>query len=359
MTTATAKQTGAPRVNVTSLAGLLPSLLPAAARAARLGFDRRFQPWLAQQRWTDAAIQVYPGQAPTDKLSIDLHCALGAMDVALDPDQWPSLSLAAALPDAAMARDVAAALLAPVIAALGPVLPGLAVRALRRYPLPAVSACALPMLRIGDAELALVRVDAALAQVLETQLQAGTSAPLSRLAGLSMPARLRLFERPMAWQRLRALSAGDLVLCGAAGAPWPITLTFGTGVTMQAQAEVHPEQGRASVTGTPRLVEANALSGRHHALFEAGGIGDLQVPVAFEVDSARVSLAELAALAPGSVIELDMPLLEAGVRLVCHGQTVGSGQLVAVGKQLGVRIERMGLNLGAEAGAGHDAAAQR
>ena len=30
------------------------------------------------------------------------------------------------------------------------------------------------------------------------------------------------------------------------------------------------------------------------------------------------------------------------MRLVCHGQTLGVGQLVAIGDQLGVRIVRMG-----------------
>jgi type III secretion protein Q len=48
-------------------------------------------------------------------------------------------------------------------------------------------------------------------------------------------------------------------------------------------------------------------------------------------------------LGEGSVIELDVALLDASVRLVCHGQTLGIGQLVAIGDQLGVRIRRMGL----------------
>jgi type III secretion protein Q len=353
---ATATPRSRTSVPVTGLSGLLPSMMPAAGRASRLGFDRRFQPWLQQQQpVAGTPVQVFPGTARTDRLSIDLRCALGGLDVALDPDPWPSLRLAAELPDAAMARDVVAALLAPVIAGLGAVLPGLEVRAVRRYPAGVVSDCRLPMLRVGEVQLALVRLDEGLAQQLEGWLQAAAPAPLDRLAGLSLPAHVRLFERPMAWQRLRALLAGDLVLCGAAvqaGSPWQTTLTFGTGVIMQAQGEIHPDQGRAQVTGKPRLVDASALSGRNAALFDGGGIGDLQVPVSFEVDSARVSLAELAALGPGSVIELDMPLLEAGVRLVCHGQTVGSGQLVAIGKQLGVRIERMGLDAGATSGGG-------
>ena len=75
----------------------------------------------------------------------------------------------------------------------------------------------------------------------------------------------------------------------------------------------------------------------------------LELPIAFEIDTARVSLAELAGIRPGYVIELDTALSEATVRMVCHGQTIGQGQLIAVGEQLGVRIIRMGLEHAAAA----------
>jgi type III secretion protein Q len=77
--------------------------------------------------------------------------------------------------------------------------------------------------------------------------------------------------------------------------------------------------------------------------FSAEAIGGLNVPVSFEIDSARVSLDDLAAFDAGSVITLDAPLQDALVRLVCFGQVVGTGRLVAVGDCLGVRVERMGL----------------
>ena len=79
-----------PAVQVGSLAGRLPTMLPAAARAARIGFDRRFPAWMAQW-WQGPAMRVQPGRPPTERLSIDVQCAHGAMDIALDPDQWPAL----------------------------------------------------------------------------------------------------------------------------------------------------------------------------------------------------------------------------------------------------------------------------
>jgi type III secretion protein Q len=70
-------------------------------------------------------------------------------------------------------------------------------------------------------------------------------------------------------------------------------------------------------------------------------IGLLDLPVQFEIDSVALPLAELAALRPGYVIELAAPVLDTPVRLVTHGQTVGFGEIVAIGEHLGVRITRM------------------
>ena len=163
---------------------------------------------------------------------------------------------------------------------------------------------------------------------------------------LAMPARLQWFERPFTCERLRTLAAGDIVMFGAArraGERWRAKLLFGLGITMQAEVEIDIASSSAHVAMAPRIAdEDTGLAGSAPGI-DVAHLADVQVPVSFEVDSARVTLGELAALGPGSVIELATPLLEATVRLLCQGQTVGVGQLVAVGDQLGVRIERMGL----------------
>ena len=335
----------APRsVQVESIARRLPSMLPSAARAARIGFDRRFQHWLTQVPGLEAA-QVYPKRPPTELLSLDIRCAHGSADVALDPEQWPALHMAAGLADAGLAREVTDALLAPLAQALAPLLPGAQVRAVRRYPSQAVATCALPCVGQGQGEVSLVRVDSPLAAHLDAVLRDGAAPDLARLAALRVPMRISLFERVVRRQRLHSLSTGDVVLTGAArrsGSQWRATLKFGLGITMQAHADLDLDHSRAQLAAQPRLVDEDAGQGAVDLSQAPTGIEDLQVPVAFEIDSARVSLGELASLGEGSVIELDVALLEASVRLVCHGQTLGTGQLVAIGDQLGVRIVRMG-----------------
>ncbi|HVE09071.1 MAG TPA: type III secretion system cytoplasmic ring protein SctQ [Paraburkholderia sp.] len=88
---------------------------------------------------------------------------------------------------------------------------------------------------------------------------------------------------------------------------------------------------------------ADALSATDGAALADGplDIGMLDLPVQFELDSVALPLAELAALRPGYVIELAAPVLDTPVRLVTHGQTVGFGEIVAIGEHLGVRITRM------------------
>jgi type III secretion protein Q len=331
-------------MKVESIARRLPSLLPSAARAARAGFDRRFQAWLSQVAGLHGA-QVYPRRPPTELLSLDIRCAHGSADVALDPAQWPALQMAASLPDADLAREVTDALLAPLVQHLAPLLPGAQVRSVRRYPSQAVTSCALPCVGHGQGEVSLVRLDSPLATHLEALLRDGVAADLGRLSALRVPMRIALFERPIRRQRLHGLSAGDVVLCGAArrrGPHWRATLKFGLGITMQAQADLDIDHSRAHLAARLSLADEDAGRGAADLSQAPAGLEDLQLPVAFEIDSARVSLGELASLGEGSVIELDVALLEASVRLVCHGQTLGVGQLVAIGDQLGVRIVRMG-----------------
>jgi len=118
------------------------------------------------------------------------------------------------------------------------------------------------------------------------------------------------------------------------------------GVIMQANAVVDLDASNATLNARPLVAEDVRESVRP----DLSSVRDLSVPVAFEIDSARVSLDELAAFDTGSVIELDAPVRDAPVRLICYGQVVGSGRLVVVGDCLGVRIERIGLRTASAAG---------
>lgn len=336
--------TAARAVPVDSVARYLPSLHPSVARATRVGFDRRWPRWLAQSAGLEGT-QVYPGRAGSDLLALELACAHGEAQLAMDPAPWPALQLAAGLNDRTLACDVTHALLAPLLHRLSALWPGAQVRSLTRCAAQHTSGIHLPCMGHPDADVHLLRLDHSLASHMGSVLSRGVEPDLEHLRTLRVPMRITLFERALPRRRLHALSVGDVVLSGVAqrsDTHWQAPLKFGLGIIMQATADIDLHQPRASVVAEPQIVEDDMAPAAELSR-PPSDLDRLQVPVAFEIDSARVSLGELASLGVGSVIELDVGLLDASVRLVCHGQTLGVGQLVAVGDQLGVRIVQMGV----------------
>jgi type III secretion system YscQ/HrcQ family protein len=75
-------------------------------------------------------------------------------------------------------------------------------------------------------------------------------------------------------------------------------------------------------------------------------LDSLTVPVAVECDAGEMNLRELGDMRRGYVIELPWSLKEVVVRVVVSGHTLASGQLVAVGDRLAVRLDRMHSTLG-------------
>ena len=72
------------------------------------------------------------------------------------------------------------------------------------------------------------------------------------------------------------------------------------------------------------------------------GVNELEIPINFEIETATLTVSDLASIKPGYVLELPVPARASTVRLVAYGQVVGHGELVTVGEQLGVRITQMG-----------------
>lgn len=69
-------------------------------------------------------------------------------------------------------------------------------------------------------------------------------------------------------------------------------------------------------------------------------LDDIELVTTFELEERRLSLAELRALRPGTVMELAQPLNQAVIRILANGMPVGEGHLIAVGNRLGVRVSR-------------------
>jgi type III secretion protein Q len=318
----------------------LQSVSPFAARVSRIAFDTRFQRWI-RAVFPQQDLKVYRGRVSDGSTLLRIETGEGGFHLSVNTSEWPALEMALAMADEASACAVATVLLEPWIRSVAPLMSAARVVARRKHP-ESAALDAAAMIATSQARVAVQRVDEALDGHLKQALAAVAADALRTLGDLLLHGRLCLMERDLPLRALRALDAGDTVLFpNADAAPNTYRLIFGRGVVMQVNTQLDPESDALVATGAPtkhaERTGSDILDGR------PGPIDDLQLPISFEVDTARISLNELASIRPGYVIELDRPLTAATVRLVCNGQTVGHGQLVAVGEQMGVRILRMGL----------------
>jgi flagellar motor switch/type III secretory pathway protein FliN len=106
---------------------------------------------------------------------------------------------------------------------------------------------------------------------------------------------------------------------------------------------VHVELNRtASIDGKGRLTmseDLNTLVGDGAGLPAAAQAAELMVRLHFEVGSVRLALGEVLSARPGYVFDLGKPIEEHTVRVLLDGAELGSGRLVRIGDQLGVRLD--------------------
>ncbi|KVO63608.1 type III secretion protein [Burkholderia ubonensis] len=354
----------------------LPACSAFDAALARIVADARLAAWLARfpalSGWRAATDERPRFERPgvldlrwngaTARVAIDL-AAFPALDVvaapALDARGDASVSLRTAL---------ASALLAPLVAAFAAAgLDGVTIGGLRAAPPAALDAtrCVLSF-ALDGAPLRCALLDASMPwlDALAARLR-GERLPdaAGQLARVRLPGRVRLGSRRLPLAVLRSLRPGDVLLdlapaaLGAARAgplhawwgarratQWHATVLIeGTTMTMIETPDTADDLDEPIVAGDlPADSPADAPDDdAPGAAPEPADLGDVDLPVHVEIDTLSLSIAELAALRPGYVLELPLAAHDVPVRLVAYGQAIGGGRLVAVGAHLGVRIDRM------------------
>ncbi|KIP14170.1 type III secretion apparatus protein, YscQ/HrcQ family [Burkholderia sp. MSHR3999] len=358
----------------------LPACSAFDAALARIVADARLAAWLARfpalSGWRAATDERPRFERPgvldlrwngaTARIAIDL-AAFPALDVvaapALDARGDASVSLRTAL---------ASALLAPLVAAFAAAgLDGVTIGGLRAAPPAALDAtrCVLSF-ALDGAPLRCALLDASMPwlDALAARLR-GERLPdaAGQLARVRLPGRVRLGSRRLPLAVLRSLRPGDVLLdlapaaLGAARAgplhawwgarratQWHATVLIeGTTMTMIEAPDTADDLDEPIVAGdlpagSPADSPADAPDDdAPGAAPEPADLGDVDLPVHVEIDTLSLSIAELAALRPGYVLELPLAARDVPVRLVAYGQAIGGGRLVAVGAHLGVRIDRM------------------
>ena len=113
--------------------------------------------------------------------------------------------------------------------------------------------------------------------------------------------------------------------------------------TMRAPGLRYTLRGRIESTQVT-ILEVNKTMQREDEMpIEASqtdleALADVELAVSFDMGELACPLAELTAIQPGHVFDLERPIESALVRIRIGGRLVGRGQLVAIGEKLGVRI---------------------
>ncbi|MFC0694324.1 type III secretion system cytoplasmic ring protein SctQ [Paraburkholderia humisilvae] len=204
----------------------------------------------------------------------------------------------------------------------------------------------------------------------ETLTSLWRQAPAPAPWPLYLPGRLVVGIKRLSFSILRSLASGDVIMralvplfdarlldltyetCESNEFPQAWAIWGTPGLTRVCAAvrvrqhllEIIKEPYMSDVTGPEDSDHDNSASPTDDPV----RIDDLEIPVTIELDIVKLSLAQLSSLGSGYVVELDAPVSSAQLRLVAHGQTVGYGELVAIGEHLGVRILRMAGRYGSD-----------
>ncbi|MDN7673719.1 type III secretion system cytoplasmic ring protein SctQ [Burkholderia oklahomensis] len=350
----------------------LPACSAFDAALARLLADARLDAWLARFPTLSDWRATTDGPPRFERPGVlDLRLAGATARVAIDLAAFPALDVVAAPAldargDASLSlrTALAATLLAPLVTAFTAAgLGDVTVAGLRAAHPAALGAtrCVLSFaldgapMRCALLDAQTPWLDALAARLRGERLHEAASA----LARVRLPGRVRLGTRTLPLAVLRSLRPGDVLLgaapsalgCARAG---PLRAWWGARRTTQWHATVLIEGTTMTMTEMPDTADdldepiapddppaAAQDDDPPAAAPEAADLGDVDLPVHVEIDTLSLSIAELAALRPGYVLELPLSARDVPVRLVAYGQTIGGGELVAVGAHLGVRINRM------------------
>lgn len=196
------------------------------------------------------------------------------------------------------------------------------------------------------------QLDTAFLSRLEALLTGESISLRASFAALRIPGRALLGTQSVKIGVLQNLKPGDILLNGITPhyqtllSPHPETvaleLFWGTSGMKALTVTGSLTDQTLTIQETPVMIQQIAPSTADAGDLEnPTDLSQLEMPVRLEIDTLNLSLAQLNALQPGYVLELPIPLAEATVRLVTHGQTIGLGEMVAVGEHIGIRITQM------------------
>jgi type III secretion protein Q len=191
-----------------------------------------------------------------------------------------------------------------------------------------------------DGETVVASIETLAGDFLDTLAPAGPL-PLQGTPGwLRIEGVLRIMSRTFRTASLGSLRPGDVLLAWTSGAGYvpgaPLehaAVLWGAPRGIRCRAAARVDGSKIIIESTPTLMTDDQPSAA-----QGGTLHALEIPVHVELATVDISLGDLMALQPGSIMSIDVPVADAEVQFVAYGQCVGKGRLVVVGDQLGVQV---------------------
>lgn len=282
----------------------------------------------------------------------DLEWAGAALRLSMPPAAlaaWTDARLpdlgAGELPEALRAAALET-LLAEAAVALAPVSPGGPVRVLaepREASLPHAWTLAARAQARGETALMVLEADdlglMLLAGLLSRVPPRGTDVCDESALPVRLRAEIGCADLPTA--ELRALGAGDVILLdqylvGPEGELW-LGIPQGQGLRVRA------EHSSYFVTqGWTSLMTQTVPPAEDAPPAEPLDLDAVPVRLTFDLGDRALPLAELRALQPGAIFDLQRPLADGPVMIRANGALIGTGDLVEVEGRIGVRVGTLG-----------------
>lgn len=325
----------------------LPMIYGSSARLTKLCFDARFTRLLET---AGLALAISPlAEAPKGSLyRVQVGTDTGLLEFAVNAPDHPALSIIAAPEaDEGLRRLASHALFEPWLSQLD------------SWGIKGAQALSVDLLPIGaghshagwcvardamgrETRFTALRWPDAAHEAMCQQLRR-VAVRRRRYRQLALSGTVLLGVRGVALNTLRSLSPGDVLIAPWLGSPngLSVSVRWGhcTGRTFTATGIL--QNTSLTIKGTTAMSELDESTEERTSDDPVDTLGELDIPVHFEIDTVAVPLADLEAIQPGYVIELAAPVDLAPIRLTAYGQTIGLAQLVAVGDRLGARITRM------------------
>jgi len=331
------------------------------AAALRLVRDPRLLVWLNEiyhaRFWAEK--KPLSGSAV---IVVALNCPGGMISIGVPADLLPALLMAIEADVtgvAAIAPLVASRILAPIFNDLGrameekgdPRWQAIGVSAVRllnldaiRPPLIPIATWSIALAQRLHTTVGLLSIDVACTASLQNIVDTLPTRHYAFMNSWCVATMLRLATRSWTAALLESLEVGDVLLCQEDAGVDKLKAELFCGALAGTHKKGFVKVTQRKITLMSQMLEQdgrNNFEGESLAPSLSTSVAELEVPVHFELDSTALTLAQLASLQPGYVIELAIPVQHAEIRLVACGQIIGRGKLVVIGDCLGIQLETL------------------